>query len=116
MVMFMKNAQCPSTMTTNLTLCDHIYHIWEKGLVMQFALISMGYLIDGDDSVMHEGMVWRTPLTWVLAQTLWKDKEEDRRFNRPPGKTYESSHLGVADGDRTECRWELSYGQDPILA
>jgi len=30
MVMFMKNAQCPSTMTTNLTLCDHIYHIWEK--------------------------------------------------------------------------------------
>ena len=28
-----------------------------KGLVMQFALISMGYLIDGDDSVMHEGMV-----------------------------------------------------------
>ena len=29
-VMFMKNAQCPSTMTTNLTLCDHIYHIWEK--------------------------------------------------------------------------------------
>ena len=21
---------CPSTMTTNLTLCDHIYHIWEN--------------------------------------------------------------------------------------
>jgi len=37
----------------------------------------MGYLIDGDDSVMHEGMVWKTPLTRVLAQTLWKDKEED---------------------------------------
>ena len=30
MVMFMKNAQCPSTMETNPTLCDHIYHIWEK--------------------------------------------------------------------------------------
>ena len=30
MVVFMKNAQCPSTMETNLTLCDHIYHIWEK--------------------------------------------------------------------------------------
>ena len=29
-VMFMKNAQCPSTMETNPTLCDHIYHIWEK--------------------------------------------------------------------------------------
>ena len=28
-----------------------------KGLVMQFALISMGYLIAGYDSVMHEGMV-----------------------------------------------------------
>ena len=25
MVMFMKNAQCPSTMKTNLSLCDHIY-------------------------------------------------------------------------------------------
>ena len=25
MMMFMKNAQCPSTMTTNLNLCDHIY-------------------------------------------------------------------------------------------
>ena len=25
-----KNAQCPSTMETNPTLCDHIYHIWEK--------------------------------------------------------------------------------------
>ena len=34
MVTFMKNAQCPSTMATNPTLCDHIYHIWEKGLVM----------------------------------------------------------------------------------
>ena len=32
-----------------------------KGLVMQFALISMGYLIDGDDSVMHEGMVYELP-------------------------------------------------------
>ena len=30
MVMFMKNAQCPSTMETNPTLCDHIYHLWEK--------------------------------------------------------------------------------------
>ena len=30
MEMFMKNAQCPSTMATNPTLCDHIYHIWEK--------------------------------------------------------------------------------------
>ena len=34
MGMFMKNAQCPSTMTTNLNLCDHIYPIWERGLVI----------------------------------------------------------------------------------
>ena len=34
----------------------HLPHMG-KGVVMQFALISMGYLIDGDDSVMHEGMV-----------------------------------------------------------
>ena len=34
----------------------HLPHMG-KGLVMQFALISMGYLIDGDNSVMHEGMV-----------------------------------------------------------
>ena len=30
-VMFMKNAQCPSTTTTNLTLCDHIYPHMGKG-------------------------------------------------------------------------------------
>jgi hypothetical protein len=34
MVMFMKNAQCPRTMTTNLTLCDHIYPHMGKGLVI----------------------------------------------------------------------------------
>ena len=34
MGMFMKNAQCPSTMTTNLTLCDHIYPHMGKGLVI----------------------------------------------------------------------------------
>ena len=54
---FEKCTVCPSTMTTNLTLCDHIYPHMGWGLVMQFAHISMGYLIDGDDSVMHEGMV-----------------------------------------------------------
>jgi hypothetical protein len=32
MVMFMKNAQCPSTMTTNLNLCDHIYPHMGTGL------------------------------------------------------------------------------------
>ena len=31
MVMFMKNAQCPRTMTTYLTLCDHIYPHMGKG-------------------------------------------------------------------------------------
>ena len=36
----------------------HLPHMG-KGLVMQFALISVGYLIDGDNFVMHEGMVWR---------------------------------------------------------
>ena len=30
--MFMKNAQCPSTMTTNLNLCDHIYPHMGTGL------------------------------------------------------------------------------------
>ena len=40
------------------------------GVVIKFAHISMGYLIDGDDSVMHEGMVIATyPLTWVPA--IW---------------------------------------------
>ena len=34
----------------------HLPHMG-KGVVMQFALISMGYLINGDDSGMHEGMV-----------------------------------------------------------
>jgi len=34
MVMFMKNAQCPSTMKTNLTLCDHIYPHMGKGVVI----------------------------------------------------------------------------------
>ena len=34
MVMFMKNAQCPSTMKTNLTLCDHIYPHMGKGLAI----------------------------------------------------------------------------------
>ena len=34
----------------------HLPHMG-KGVVMQFALISMGYLIDEDDSVMHEGIV-----------------------------------------------------------
>ena len=32
MGMFMKNAQCPSTMTTNLNLCDHIYPHMGTGL------------------------------------------------------------------------------------
>ena len=32
MLMFMKNAQCPSTMTTNLNLCDHIYPHMGTGL------------------------------------------------------------------------------------
>jgi len=32
MVEFVKNAQCPSTMTTNLTLCDHIYPHMGTGL------------------------------------------------------------------------------------
>ena len=57
MVMFMKNAQCPSTMTTNLTLCDHIYPHMGTGLSHVVCSYCMGYLIDGDHSVMHEGMV-----------------------------------------------------------
>ena len=34
MGMFMKNAPCPSTITTNLTLCYHIYPHMGKGLVI----------------------------------------------------------------------------------
>ena len=32
MLIFMKNAQCPSTMTSNLNLCDHIYPHMGTGL------------------------------------------------------------------------------------
>jgi hypothetical protein len=71
----------------------------------------MGYLIDGDDSVMHEGMVCELPWPGSSLKLYGKIRRRIEDFiNVVAGKNIWVLTLRVADGDRTECWWELSYG------